>query len=108
MDQARFRDWFSKIDELTAEQCRKVAAVLSDPPEGEASLASGCAEPCTSRRSTVAKAGSRAYRDASAASPPSVSTAVRGGSISSCSAGIHRRETASPPASAKTCLRIVN
>ncbi len=35
MDRAQFRDWFSRIDELTAEQCRKVAAVLSDPPEGE-------------------------------------------------------------------------
>ena len=39
MDRAPFRDWFSRIDELTAAQCRKVAAVLSDPPEGEASLA---------------------------------------------------------------------
>ena len=39
MDRARFRDWVSSIDELTAAQCRKVAAVLSDPPEGEASLA---------------------------------------------------------------------
>ncbi len=39
MDRARFRDWVSSIDELTAEQCRKVAAVLSDPPEGEAPLA---------------------------------------------------------------------
>ena len=39
MDRAQFRDWFSRIDELTAAQCRKVAAVLSDPPEGEASLA---------------------------------------------------------------------
>ncbi len=35
MDRARFRDWFSRIDELTAVPCRKVAAVLSDPPEGE-------------------------------------------------------------------------
>ncbi len=39
MDRAQFRDWFSRIDELTAEPCRKVAAVLSDPPEGKASLA---------------------------------------------------------------------
>ncbi len=39
MDRVRFRDWFLRIDELTAEQCRKVVAVLSDPPEGEASLA---------------------------------------------------------------------
>ena len=39
MDRARFRDWVSSIDELTAAPCRKVAAVLSDPPEGEASLA---------------------------------------------------------------------
>ncbi len=39
MDRAQFRDWFSRIDELTAAQCRKVAAVLSDPPESEASLA---------------------------------------------------------------------
>ncbi len=39
MDRARFRDWFSRIDELTAKQCRKVAAILSGPPEGETSLA---------------------------------------------------------------------
>ena len=37
----RFRDWVSSIDELTAVQCREVAAVLSDPPEGEVSLAGG-------------------------------------------------------------------
>ncbi len=39
MDRARFRDWVSSIDELTAAQRREAAAVLSDPPEGEASLA---------------------------------------------------------------------
>ncbi len=39
MDRARFRDWVSSIDELTATQRREAAAVLSDPPEGEASLA---------------------------------------------------------------------
>ncbi len=30
MDRAQFQDWFSRIDELTVAQCRKVAAVLSD------------------------------------------------------------------------------
>ena len=39
MDRARFRDWVSSIDELTATQRREAAAVLSGPPEGEASLA---------------------------------------------------------------------
>ena len=39
MDHDRFRDWFSHIDELTAAQRKEVAAVLSDPPEGTASLA---------------------------------------------------------------------
>ncbi len=39
MDRAQFRDWVSSIDELTATQRREAAAVLSDPPEGEASLA---------------------------------------------------------------------
>ena len=39
MDRARFRDWVSSTDELTAAQRREAAAVLSDPPEGEASLA---------------------------------------------------------------------
>ena len=39
MDRARFRDWVPSIDELTAAQHREAAAVLSDPPEGEASLA---------------------------------------------------------------------
>ncbi len=39
MDDERFRDWFSHVDELTATQRMAVAAVLSDPPEGAASLA---------------------------------------------------------------------
>ena len=39
MDHERFREWFSHVDELTAAQCKEVAAVLSDPPEGAASLA---------------------------------------------------------------------
>ena len=39
MDHERFRDWFSRVDELTATQRKKVASVLSDPPEGAASLA---------------------------------------------------------------------
>ena len=39
MDHERFRDWFSRVDELTATQRKEVAAVLSDPPEGAASLA---------------------------------------------------------------------
>ena len=39
MDHKRFREWFSHVDELTAAQCKEVAAVLSDPPEGAASLA---------------------------------------------------------------------
>ena len=38
-DDERFRDWFSHVDELTATQRMAVAAVLSDPPEGAASLA---------------------------------------------------------------------
>ena len=40
MDHERFRDWFSRVDELTATQRKEVAAVLSDPPEG-AALAGG-------------------------------------------------------------------
>ena len=39
MDHKRFPEWFSHVDELTAAQCKEVAAVLSDPPEGAASLA---------------------------------------------------------------------
>ena len=39
MDHERFRDWFSHVDELTAVQRQEVVAVLSDPPEGAASLA---------------------------------------------------------------------
>ena len=39
MDHERFRDWFSRVDELTAAQRKEVVAVLSDPPEGAASLA---------------------------------------------------------------------
>ena len=39
MDHERFRDWFSRVDELTAAQRKEVAAVLSDPPAGVASLA---------------------------------------------------------------------
>ena len=39
MNHERFRDWFSRVDELTAAQRKEVAAVLSDPPEGAASLA---------------------------------------------------------------------
>ena len=39
MDHERFRDWFSRLDELTAAQRKEVAAVLSDPPEGAASPA---------------------------------------------------------------------
>ena len=39
MDRVRFRDWVSSIDELTAAQRREATAVLSGPPEGEASLA---------------------------------------------------------------------
>ena len=38
MDHERFRDWFSRVDELTATQRKEVAAVLSDPPEGAAAL----------------------------------------------------------------------
>ena len=37
MDHERFREWLSHVDELTAAQCKEVAAVLSDPPEGAAS-----------------------------------------------------------------------
>ena len=39
MDHERFPDWFSHVDELTAAQRKEVATVLSDPPEGAASLA---------------------------------------------------------------------
>ena len=39
MDHERFRDWFSRVDELTATQRKEVAAVLSDPPEGAVALA---------------------------------------------------------------------
>ena len=39
MDHERFRDWFSRVDELTAAQRKEVAAVLSEPSEGVASLA---------------------------------------------------------------------
>ena len=39
MDHERFREWFSHVDELTTAQRKEVAAVLSDPPVGAASLA---------------------------------------------------------------------
>ena len=39
MDHERFREWFSRVDELTAAQRKEVAVMLSDPPEGAASLA---------------------------------------------------------------------
>ena len=39
MDHERFRDWFSRVDELTAAQRKEVAAVLSDLAEGAALLA---------------------------------------------------------------------
>ena len=39
MEHERFRDWFSRVDELTAAQRKELVAVLSDPPEGAASLA---------------------------------------------------------------------
>jgi len=32
MDHERFRDWLSRVDELTAAQRKEVAAVPSDPP----------------------------------------------------------------------------
>ena len=112
MDRARFRDWVSSIDELTAAQRREAATVLSNPLEGEASLAaiklgtdeerrcphcgSGGAALCTSRRPPAATARSRPSCDVSAASRPSISTATLGGSISSYSAGTDRREPVSP------------
>ena len=37
----RFREWFSHVDELTAAQCKEVAAVLSDPPEGAGTGSTG-------------------------------------------------------------------
>ncbi len=68
------------------------------------SAARGCTGPCTSRRPPAATARSRASRDASAASSPSVSTAVRVGSIPSFSAGIHRQEHAARrPAPDQAC-----
>ena len=39
MDRERFRDWFSRVDELTAAQRKEVAAVLSEPSEDAAALA---------------------------------------------------------------------
>ena len=39
MAHERFREWFSRVDELTAAQRKEVSAVLSEPPEGAASLA---------------------------------------------------------------------
>ena len=39
MDHERFRDWFSRVDELTAAQRKEVAAVPSEPSEGAAALA---------------------------------------------------------------------
>ena len=39
MDHDRFRDWLSRVDELTAAQRSEVAAVLSEPSEGAAALA---------------------------------------------------------------------
>lgn len=39
MDHERFRDWFSRVDELTEAQRKEVAAVLSNPPADAASLA---------------------------------------------------------------------
>ena len=39
MDHERFRDWLSRVDELTEAQRKEVAAVLSNLPEGAASLA---------------------------------------------------------------------
>lgn len=39
MDHERFRDWLSRVDQSTAVQRNQVAAMLSDPPEGAASLA---------------------------------------------------------------------
>ena len=39
MDHERFRNWFSRVDELTSAQPKEVAAVLSGPLEGAASLA---------------------------------------------------------------------
>ena len=39
MDHERFRDWFSRVDDLTAAQREEVAAALSGRPQGAASLA---------------------------------------------------------------------
>ena len=39
MDHERFREWLSHVDELTAAQRKEVGVVLSEPPEGAASLA---------------------------------------------------------------------
>ena len=39
MDHERFREWFSRVDELTAVQRKEVAAMLSEPSEGAAALA---------------------------------------------------------------------
>ena len=152
MDRARFRDWVSSIDELTARSaavrtapqgavaglCRTLpkldadsvkralasviapdALLVSDAGRchrpaaaalgilaraSTAPPASGCAGPCTSRRPPVATSRSRVSCAASAASPPNAWTAVRGGSISSSSAGIHRQEPVSkPPAPDHAC-----
>ena len=38
MTPEQFRDWLSRVDELTPAQCQEAKAVLSNRPEGEASL----------------------------------------------------------------------
>ncbi len=98
MDRVWFQDWFSSIDELTTEQCRKVAAVLSDPPEASASLAAVRQTP--DRLAGIIEADETFVRESrkgecglsreqvlilAAAVRPRILTVAFGGSISSCS-----------------------
>ena len=39
MDQERFRDWFTRVDDLTPAQRQEVSAALSGRPQGEDALA---------------------------------------------------------------------
>ena len=65
MGHGQFRNWLSRVDDLTVAQREKVATVLSDPPEGPPQPDQGLPAALPRHRRQV------------------VPTAVRGGSISS-------------------------
>ncbi len=95
MDRAQFRDWVSSIDELTATQRQEAAAVLSDPPEGEASLAAielGVGEerrcPHCGTGGAVSRGKSRGLRRYRCKSCGRTFGAVTGTALS----GLHRKE----------------